>query len=98
MGQILQSHTGIISELSRQLQEKVDRVEFSQIVDSKANSSDLQRLLHSLLSAKSLSDLHRSERMANMLQESAGRDDLSYSRSRSAFAESESRTQSHVVS
>ena len=47
--------------------DKVDRLEFSQIVQGKANHGDLQKLLAQLLSAKSFGDLHRSSNVREIM-------------------------------
>ena len=57
-------------ELERFVATKVDRIEFSQIVQNKANQADLQKILFEIVNAKEPSDLQASHRLQNLMQDS----------------------------
>ena len=56
-----------IDQLRVSLDDKVDRVEFSQIIEGKANQVDLQKLLSQLLTAKTFKDLHGNENVREIM-------------------------------
>ena len=45
----------VFSDLERKIAQKVDRIEFSQIVQQKANQADIQKILFEMMSANNLS-------------------------------------------
>ena len=54
---ILLNQKQILAELDRELKSKVDRYEFSNIVQNKANSFELNKLIHEIQKAKSFEHL-----------------------------------------
>ena len=51
---LFKTQQDLMHEMNSQLQQKIDRLEFSSIVHNKANSHDFHRLVQELLKAKSL--------------------------------------------
>lgn len=51
----------------------MDRMDFSHLIESKANEIDFQNLLGTLMTAKQFKDFQKSAKMQNMIHESAMR-------------------------
>lgn len=54
---ILSQQKNLFYEMERLVSTKVDRIEFSQIVQNKANQADVQKILFEIINAKDASDL-----------------------------------------
>lgn len=67
---ILSQQKSIFYEMERLVATKVDRIEFSQIVQNKANQADVQKILFEIVNAKDANDLQQSYRLQNLMQES----------------------------
>ena len=66
---------------------KIDRIEFSQIIQNKANTVEVQKLMQELIRAKTFSEFQKNDKMMNILNESAsshqGEIDIDYDITRS---------------
>jgi len=56
--------------MERLVSTKVDRIEFSQIIQNKANQADVQKILFEIINAKDANDLQQSCRLQNLMNES----------------------------
>jgi hypothetical protein len=63
---------------------KVDRIEFSQIIQNKANSVEVQKLMQELIRAKSFDEFQKNDMMQNILNDTASsHQDVDYDITRS---------------
>ena len=53
--------------MERLVSTKVDRIEFTQIVQNKANQADLQKLLFEIVNAKDANELTQSGRLQSLM-------------------------------
>lgn len=68
--QILRMQSNLFTSLNSQINSKVDRIEFSQIVSNKANNYEFVRLVNEMIKAKNFEHFQRSEKVNNLLSES----------------------------
>ena len=67
---ILSQQKSLFYEMERLIATKVDRIEFSQIIQNKANQADVQKILFEIINSKDAQDLQQSRRLQNLMQES----------------------------
>ena len=68
MNAILSQEKILFYELERQMSQKVDRIEFSQIIQQKANQADLQKILFEMVTQN---NLMASQKLQNYIDESS---------------------------
>ena len=68
---LVTSQKELITEVVKSMSNKVDRIEFSQIIQNKANTVEVQKLMQELIRAKSFNEFQKNEIMQNILNETA---------------------------
>lgn len=67
---VLTTQSDMIKELFDKMSHKIDRIEFSQIVQNKANSYEVSRLVNELIKARSFEQFQKNEKVHNLMSDS----------------------------